>query len=245
MRNTLILIFLFGLFSSNFCQQTPEKRNVLCASINEDPLLIIWKIHGITNGISYERSLKGNQSLGLGLSYTTSLKPTNDNELFSIDRINKAMGFKGQVSMKQYLKCKKLYWPLIIAYPFHALQFKNVESEHTGYYISESVFGTSLNMERRQFDPVYAGTQTYTTTRNAMGAGFHAGFMCEKKFGLIIDCSIGIGLQYAWSYSQGKVVNPNNYPVLDMEPFLMSSDVDKLGVLLPYFSSTFKIGWKF
>ena len=244
MKRLLLFLLIAGNSFFNFSQQSPEKRNILCASVMEDPATIIWKIQGMTNGMNYERCLTGNQSLGVGFSVMTSLKPTENIEPFSITRLNHALGLKGQVQPKQYLNRKKVLWPFLV-YPFHGFQFNNVESAHTGYYLSESIFATNLNMERRQIDPNYAGTPTYTTTRKSVGAGFHGGFLCEKKYGLIIDCSLGIGLQYAWSAAQGKIINPNDVVITEQEFGLINSDVDNLSLLIPYFSSTFKIGWRF
>ena len=230
----------------NFSVETDEiemdepstlKKNIFSLSIIDDALQD-FKYKGISNGLSYERHLKGPHSLVAGINVCKNLDKTDDISFF-IPRMEKAIGFKAYLQHKHYLKRKQLLWPLCIVNLAHALQFNNQPNENTGYYLAESIQFGGMQLTRRQI----TGGGTYLSNRNDVAAIFSGGFLCQKKCGLFIDVSIGIGIQYLWSSAVGKI--PNVDQPDDSEPFLSQKEVDYGSAFLPYLSSKFKIGWGF
>jgi hypothetical protein len=230
----------------NFAIETDEiemdepstlKKNIFSLSIIDDALQD-FKYKGISNGLSYERHLKGAHSLVAGINVCKNLDKTDDISFF-IPRMEKAIGFKAYLQHKHYLKRKQLLWPLCIVNLAHALQFNNQPNENTGYYLAESIQFGGMQLTRRQI----TGGGTYLSNRNDVAAIFSGGFLCQKKCGLFIDVSIGIGIQYLWSSAVGKI--PNVDQPNDSEPFLSQKEVDYGSAFLPYLSSKFKIGWGF
>ena len=230
----------------NFAIETDEiemdepstlKKNIFSLSIIDDALQD-FKYKGISNGLSYERHLKGPHSLVAGINVCKNLDKTDDISFF-IPRMEKAIGFKAYLQHKHYLKRKQLLWPLCIVNLAHALQFNNQPNENTGYYLAESIQFGGMQLTRRQI----TGGGTYLSNRNDVAAIFSGGFLCQKKCGLFIDVSIGIGIQYLWSSAVGKI--PNVDQPDDSEPFLSQKEVDYGSAFLPYLSSKFKIGWGF
>ena len=213
------------------------KKNIFSLSIIDDALQD-FKYKGISNGLSYERHLKGPHSLVAGINVCKNLDKTDDISFF-IPRMEKAIGFKAYLQHKHYLKRKQLLWPLCIVNLAHALQFNNQPNENTGYYLAESIQFGGMQLTRRQI----TGGGTYLSNRNDVAAIFSGGFLCQKKCGLFIDVSIGIGIQYLWSSAVGKI--PNVDQPDDSEPFLSQKEVDYGSAFLPYLSSKFKIGWGF
>jgi len=225
----------------NFAIETDEpstlKKNIFSLSIIDDALQD-FKYKGISNGLSYERHLKGPHSLVAGINVCKNLDKTDDISFF-IPRMEKAIGFKAYLQHKHYLKRKQVLWPLCIVNLAHALQFNNQPNENTGYYLAEAIQFGGMQLTRRQI----TGGGTYLSNRNDVAAIFSGGFLCQKKCGLFIDISIGIGIQYLWSSAVGKI--PNVDQPNDSEPFLFQKEVDYGSAFLPYLSSKFKIGWGF
>jgi hypothetical protein len=104
MRYPLVLFVSFLCFGIS--AQSTLKKNIFSLSIIDDALQD-FKYKGISNGLSYERHLKGPHSLVAGINVCKNLDKTDDISFF-IPRMEKAIGFKAYLQHKHYLKRKQV-----------------------------------------------------------------------------------------------------------------------------------------
>ena len=243
MKKTTLLTFILLANFLAFAQdslQNPKKFNV-GISILEDPGLFAWQINGISNSIHAEYYLGNRKSIALSIGNITCLEPTENVELLVLSGIESANGIKIQTEYRKYLNRTKRIFPAYLLLP-HLLQFKSMANQNNGYYIAGSLLHLNTQLNKRQ--TINNLTSLYQVNRNATGAGFKIGYMCQYKFGLTLDLSIGFGVQYISSSYENRLLAASDFPANDHE-----GGADKLldsgNKIWLYPSQLFKLGWAF
>jgi len=120
-------------------------------------------------------------------------------------------GFKVQLEGRHYLGRTRIFDPAVLLFWPHIFQYKSESLANAGYYTALNSFyqWTTTDREEQQ--------NPYTVDRNAVGLQFRFGYQSIKKYGLVVDYSVGVGGQYISSHSTNQLGDDAQYPNNDKE----------------------------
>lgn len=211
-----------------------------------DYLANSYNTRNLNLGTEYNLKNRNSISLNIGFlkSFGASRSSSDFSSLFQIPTVS-TQGFKIQLEKKHYLNLRTIFWPSFVLFCPHALQYKSQELQNTGYYIAGNIFFQNTVTKRSEaiLNPVDQFiSHIYSVSRNVYSANFKFGYQCIKKYGLIIDYSIGFGAQYISSNSKDKIGDATVNPDRD---FPWRKSFDNGSGLYPHFCYQLKVGWMF
>ena len=115
-------------------------------------------------------------------------------------------GFKVQLEGRHYLGRTRIFDPAVLLFWPHIFQYQSKPLANTGYYTALNSFYQWTAIDRKEQQNIY------TVDRNAVGLQFRFGYQCIKKYGLVVDYSVGIGGQFVSSHSTNRLGDDTQYP---------------------------------
>ena len=209
------------------------------------------KLNSGNFNIGAEINLKDRKSLAVNFGYIKSYGSSGG--WFRIPAKSNR-GFNLQIEGKHYLNKHKISEPLILLFWPMIFQFKSQENTHTGYYIAASTLYQWTLTERDETvidyisgtpypNSVHYNVNNFTVERNIINIYVKLGYNAIKKYGFVVDFSIGPGIQYIESHSYSKA-GVNTVQEFQFNPdFLTNKLFDTGSGIFPGFIYTLKIGW--
>ncbi|PLX18843.1 MAG: hypothetical protein C0599_11660 [Salinivirgaceae bacterium] len=196
MRNTFIILsIIFIGYGNARAQEEPVKDKggfTITTSVFETAPAMVGLPISIFN-LGTDISLNKNYSIALNVGYiygkgTSLLNFTTENN----------NGFRVQGEIRRYFNKTKMWEPGVLLFPPHIFQYKTVNKWNAGYYTG---WLTDYQYTESEVD---IGS-LYTTYRHA--AKLHAliGYQCFKSYHVVVDFSVGAGIQYIFSESPKKI----------------------------------------
>lgn len=147
--------------------------------------------------------LANRNSMYANLGFIQSYGPSGG--WFSISS-ESTQGFKVQLEGRHYLGHTRIFDPAVLLFWPHIFQYQSKPLVNAGYYTALNSFYQWTVTDRKEWQNIY------TVDRNAVGLQFRFGYQCIKKYGLVVDYSIGIGGQFISSHSTNRLGDDTQYP---------------------------------
>jgi hypothetical protein len=192
MRRTafsFLIIFLSINFLNAQEESSVEKvRFSVTTSVFETAPAIVGLPISIFN-LGTDVSINQNYSIAINAGYVYGVGGSMIN--FTTDKDN---GFRVQGELRRYLNTIKMWEPGVLLFPPHILQYETVNKWNAGYY-------TGWLTDYQYTESKYFSGNHFKVYRHA--AKLHAifGYQCFKSYHVVVDFSVGVGIQYIYSES--------------------------------------------
>jgi hypothetical protein len=152
-----------------------------------------------------EKSLPNRRSIVIGAGYIYSYGASRSAPLLSLS-VNQetTRGYKANIEYRKYLNRHKVFQPLcLLIWPL-ALQLNGVKDSHTGLYVSgQANYQQTFSEVLRNY--IEYTEERYLVNRVNPSLLFRFGFQTITKNRIIVDQSLGVGIQYSSCFSSGPV----------------------------------------
>jgi hypothetical protein len=202
-KSIIVLIALFICFNYAKAQNESIKEKcklVITTSLFENIPSPVGMPVAIFN-IGTDISLNKNYSIAFNIGYVRGAGGSLMNFSTEDDK-----GFRLQAEIRRYLNKTKMWEPGVLLFPPHIFQYKTVDKWNAGYY-------TGWLTDYQYTESKYFTENHYKIYRHA--AKLHAifGYQCVKSYHVVVDFSVGAGLQYIFSESpQNLTMNSDSGP---------------------------------
>ncbi len=172
----------------------PEKKMVFSTSVFEYAGM---NYLGVSNfNLGMERYFGNKHAVYINAGYLKSVfEPAN----FFNEKSNSS-GIALQLEGRYYFGKWKIIDPLVLVFWPHLFQYKTQELENSGYYFS--LMAQYQHINSKEF-LIVDQVSRQNLIQDNFGFSAKVGYQCIKTFGLVLDYSVGIGLKYKESNSDG------------------------------------------
>ncbi len=171
------------------------------------------KLNAANFNIGAEKMVANNTSVYANVGVIHSYGPIGDT-WFQLAN-NKTTGFRFQLEGRRYLNRHKIFDPAVLLFWPHIFQYKSQSLQNSGYYYALHASFQQTNTEREEIiyelssgfpypDYPYVLNE-YKVERSATRMHLKFGYQSIKRYGLVIDYSVGLGGQYISSSAEGKL----------------------------------------
>ncbi|GEM_PF-6193269 len=246
-KSILFIVICFSLFSPIYTYSQKDglrtKQIMITTSLFD---YLIGPVSCRNLNLGAEFYTKNNNSISFNIGKLESFGPPSSSGYFSygVPSTNTS-GYKIQLERKHYLNIDSIFWPSIVLFWPHILQYKSKDLEYCGYYYAGNIFYQNTKTDRSVLHITPSDniiTDLYNVKRNVYSANLKFGYQCIKKYGLVIDYSVGLGVQYISS----KSTEQTGYEVINNErDFPWRKQFDTGSGIYPHLCYQLKLGWMF
>lgn len=246
-KSILLIVICFSLFSPNYTYS--QKDGLSTNQIMFTTSLLDYLVGPVSCrnlNLGAEFYTRNNNSISLNFGKLESFGSPSSTGYFSygVSSTNTS-GYKIQLERKHYLNIDSIFWPSIALFWPHILQFKSQDLEYSGYYYAGNIFYQNTKTDRTEtlVNPVDQNTTNqYEVARNVYSANLKFGYQCIKKYGLVIDYSVGLGAQYIASSTNNKI---GDNTINNDRDFPWRKQFDNGSGIYPHLCYQLKLGWAF
>lgn len=204
----MILAIIYGSAHGQRADSLTVKKLVLTTSVFD---YFPGKLNSANFNIGAEKMLANYTSVYANVGVIQSYGGIDDTWFQIANR--KTSGFRFQLEGRHYLNRHKIFDPAVLLFWPHIFQYKSQSLRNSGYYFALHSSYQQTNTEREETipDPSYPPSDfkyaqnDYKVERSVIKMHLKFGYQCIKRYGLVIDYSVGLGGQYINSSSEGKL----------------------------------------
>lgn len=246
------MVFVLGKNSFTFSQEIPKdslgfKRVIFTTSLLE---YFPNKFNSGNLNLGTEIYMGNRKSILLNIGYLHSYGPSNG--MIQVSAIS-TNGYRIQLEGKHFLNHRKLFEPAILVFWPHIFQYKSLDYQNSGYYLSANIFFQQTQTINEETVIDYIDDQPfpvtkhykkneYETNRILLGTNFKIGYQCIKKSGFTVDYSVGFGGKYMKYDTKNRQSNDSNWADSELKSAWVK--FSNAG-LFPAISYQLKLGWAF
>ncbi|CAG5084960.1 hypothetical protein [Parvicella tangerina] len=245
MRVFSLVLLLLLLGTNLFSQEDTDFSSCKRVTLSSDMVGLIpsFQFGTVTYNAGAEVYLKNKKSITVNVGW---IKGGEHSGLFAIHSQG-TDGFKGQLEIKHYLGKYELFEPAILLFWPHIFQYKTQKHENSGYYVAcQTSFQTTETLRSENVPGDNGGEyykNDYSVNRKAGIIDVKVGYQCVKKYGITIDQSIGVGLQFISSYPKNRLGGDSRWPASQKE--LLGKNFESGKGFFPHIAYQLKLGWSF
>ncbi len=169
------------------------------------------KLNSANFNMGAEKMVANYTSVYANVGVIHSYGPINDTWFQIANR--KTSGFRFQLEGRRYLNRHKIFDPAVLLFWPHIFQYKSQSLQNSGYYFALHSSYQQTNTEREESIPDLSLPASdfkyilndYKVARSVAKIHLKFGYQSIKRYGLVIDYSVGLGGQYISSSSEGKL----------------------------------------
>ena len=206
----LIMTITFGSVHGQQADSLQFKKIVITTSAFD---YFPGKLNSANFNIGAERMITNKISIYANVGIIHSYGPIGDNWFQLANK--KTSGFRFQLEGRHYLNRHKIFDPAVLLFWPHIFQYKSQSLRNSGYYYALHASFQQTNTEREEI--IYENStgfpipdyphvlNDYNVERSVAKMHLKFGYQSIKRYGLVIDYSVGLGGQYISSASEGKL----------------------------------------